>query len=176
MTIAHQDAKKAIRNVIGPVLDGRGEALLATQGLDGRPHMCWMGTLGFPEKQGWKLVTLTSPDSRKVRNIQQNPLVEWMFSDRAKSSLVYLQGKAVVVEDPASIKAGWAALDDKDKAYFLNFINSGIGFAVVETTIEDATLCIPRAGASLTVPWAQIVDSEMPVASAAQTRPTKAEQ
>jgi len=176
MNIAHQDAKKIIRNVIGPVLGGRGEALLATQGADGRPHMCWMGTVGFLEKQGAKLVTITSPDSRKVHNIRTNPLVEWMFTDRAKSCVVYLRGKAVVVEDPASVKAGWAALDDKDKAYFLNFINSGIGFAVVETTIEDATLVVPRAGSSLTIPWAQIVDSEMSVTSAAQTRPTKAEQ
>jgi len=150
------DAKIAIRDVVDSLLEGRGEALLSTASAKGEPHATWMATIALPGDQG-EMVTLTSPSSRKVANIRENPEIEWLFTDDAKRCLVYLKGVAEVVEDPAAIKAGWAALPDKERAYFLNFINSGIGFSVISSRIRKATLTIPRAGKSHAFSWEEIL-------------------
>ncbi len=144
-TVETSDAKIAIRDVVESLLEGRGEALFSTASADGKPHATWMATMALPG-EGGELVTLTSPTSRKVTNIRENPRIEWLFSDEEKRCLVYLEGEAEIIEDPAEIKRGWAALPDKDRAYFLNFINSGIGFTVISSRIDTATLVIPRAG------------------------------
>lgn len=151
-----QDAKIAIRDVVDSLIEGRGEALLTTASADGKPHTTWMATIALPD-EGGELVTITSPTSRKATNIRENPVVEWLFTDELKRCLVYLEGKAEVVEDPARVKHGWAALPDKDRAYFLNFINSGIGFAVISSKVQTATLVMPRAGQSYTFAWEEIL-------------------
>lgn len=151
-----KDARIAVRDVVDSLIEGRGEALFSTASADGKPHATWMATIALPG-EGGKLVTITSPSSRKVTNIRENPVVEWLFSDENKRCLVYLECDAEVVEDPGEIKRGWASLPDKDRAYFLNFINSGIGFAVISSRVRSATLVIPRAGQSYCFSWEEIL-------------------
>lgn len=151
-----QDAKIAIRDVVDSLIEGRGEALLSTACADGKPHATWMATIALPV-EGGELITITSPTSRKALNIRENPVVEWLFTDEVKRCLVYLEGRAEIEEDPARVKRGWASLPDKDRAYFLNYINSGIGFAVISTKVQTATLVIPRAGQSYSFTWEEIL-------------------
>jgi general stress protein 26 len=151
-----KDAKIAVRDVVDSLIEGRGEALLITASASGKPHATWMATIALPDAGG-RLITITSPTSRKVTNIRENAEVEWLFSDEPKRCLVYLECDAEVVDDPAEIKHGWASLPDKDRAYFLNYINSGIGFAVIASKVRSATLVIPRAGQSYCFQWEEIL-------------------
>ncbi|MHC4925658.1 MAG: pyridoxamine 5'-phosphate oxidase family protein, partial [Planctomycetota bacterium] len=118
-----------------------GTGILTTAGGDGVPHATWMGTVVAPR---WdQLATITSPDSRKVANIRANPNVEWLFSSTNRAELVYLEGQAEVVTEPREIKRYWKALPDKGRAFFLLYFNSGLGFCVLRTRIEQAVLCLP---------------------------------
>jgi general stress protein 26 len=117
-------------------------ALLTTASRDGIPHATWMATMTSFDFRS--LLTLTSPDSRKVANIRANPRVEWLFTDAAMKQLVYLEGTATLLEDVAEIKAAWHLIPDKERAYFLSSFNSRPGFAIVETKIESVIYCRPE--------------------------------
>lgn len=61
-----------------------------------------MGTLSSPSIT--TLFTITSPDSRKVVNVLENPNVEWMFTNPSREEVAYLRGKARIVHDPEEIE------------------------------------------------------------------------
>ena len=157
--MTESDAKTAIRHVIQSLIDGRGEALFMTASADGDPHGTWMATLAIPGSTG-ELLTVTSAKSRKVQNIEENPKVEWLFTDERKRCLVYLRGEAEILANENAIERGWSALSNKDRAYFLRY--SGTDYALVSTRIRSAVLVIPRAVKSYTFPWQEVYATPLP--------------
>lgn len=117
-------------------------ALLSTVDPAGRPHATWMGISRCDEEN--TILTITSPDSDKVTNIRANPKVEWMLSTGDRKELLYLEGKAEVIEDVAEIKRAWQSIPGKGKAFFLRYYNSGIGFSVIKTRAKSAIYVIPE--------------------------------
>ena len=95
-------------------LSDSGLGLLVTADGSGTPHATWMATIAVTNS--CEVVALTSPDSRKVSNIAQNPHTEWMFADDEKSKLVYLDGCSEIVSSPEEMRRYWAVLGDKDRA------------------------------------------------------------
>lgn len=130
------------REAMSPALNHTGVALLTTSTPQGTPHATWMATIGIDERN--QLLTLTSPDSRKVANIRSNPRVEWMFTSKDMRSLVYFSGSAVVVKDVVKIKQYWNDMPEKDRAYFLDYFSSPPGFSIIRTSILRAELVCPR--------------------------------
>ncbi|NNE90295.1 MAG: pyridoxamine 5'-phosphate oxidase family protein [Verrucomicrobiales bacterium] len=131
-------AERVIRESLG----GEGMGLITTADETGVPHATWMATLAISDSH--QLVTLTSPDSRKVKNIKVNPNVEWLITGRNFEHLVYLSGTAEIVSEIGEIKEVWKLIDNKDRAFFLDHAASGIGFAVIRTGIQSARLVIPK--------------------------------
>ena len=131
----------AVRKLLSEFVGGERVALLTTVSKDGCPHATWMGTLGLLAQN--ELLTITSPDSEKVRNLRANPNVEWLFTSDDQHDLIYLKGTAEVLAEPSAIKTAWTSVNNLQRAFFLKYFNSGIGIAVVKTTVESVTHCVP---------------------------------
>ncbi|MFV1995269.1 MAG: pyridoxamine 5'-phosphate oxidase family protein [Verrucomicrobiales bacterium] len=131
-----------VRSLVHRVDEGLSAAVLTTVTPEGRPHAMWMGTMCSDDLS--ELLTVTSPDSRKVTNIRANASVEWMFSDKDFEAIVYLRGHAVVVDDVARVKDAWEQIGDMHRAFFLDYFNSGMGFVVIETEVDSIEVSFPR--------------------------------
>ena len=125
-------------------------ALLTTASSAGVPHATWMGTIGTPNPS--LILTITSPDSLKVRNIRENPAVEWLLSETSRQLLLYLRGTAHIVDDVAEQKRCWQEIPGKDQAYFLRYFNTSPGFAIIRTEVESALLVVPEEFRSVAIP------------------------
>jgi general stress protein 26 len=122
--------------------DGTRPGVLATVDEHGMPHVRWMATLSLRD---WPLLyTITSPTSRKVEHIRNNPNVSWMFSNEEMNVIVNIRGKARIADDFGKMQHVWKLLEDKSKAYFLSIAADGPGFAVIETEIEDIDCIVPK--------------------------------
>jgi general stress protein 26 len=126
------------------IVDGHHIGALATIDESGFPHVRWMSTLScddFP-----RIVTLTAPNSQKVRHIRRNPSVNWMFSNRNLTLVLNLVGHARILEDTRSIKRAWRAAKDKSHAFFLTNFSGKPGMVVIETMVERLDCTIPESG------------------------------
>lgn len=135
-------------------LQSHGEAVLTTIDANHRPHACWMGTLVVPALD--TILTLTSPDSRKVRNVLQNPHVEWMLAGADKREVIYARGEVRVVHEPEQVFQVWEHLPDRSRAYFLQFEEEGMPFLLLKTDIKEIEYCIPRENVFMTFPIAEV--------------------
>ena len=139
-------ARGILRDETGP----GGTGLLTTVSAEGVPHATWMGTIAAPR---WDhLATITSPDSRKAANIRSNPKVEWLFSPPNRTELVYLEGEAEIVTAAGEIKRYWQALPDKNRAFFLLYFNSELGFCVIRTWLDAVCYCVPAENRKVRFP------------------------
>lgn len=119
-----------------------------------------MGAISAPEPG--QILSLTSPDSRKVGNLRENPKVEWMFSEMNRKKLLYLGGRAELVEDVADLKECWKNIPGKGQAFFLRYFNSGPGFAVIRTRVESVVLVVPEEFRKVSIPLSELVRSIAP--------------
>ena len=88
------------------------------------------------------LATLTAANSRKVGQIREHPIVQWMFSDHDLGFVVNLSGRAeLFLRDSETMKQIWTQITDKSRAFFLV---EGPGFAVIHTRVEMIGCTIPR--------------------------------
>jgi general stress protein 26 len=125
-------------------------AMLTTASAEGVPHATWMGAILAPDPG--EVLTLTSPDSLKVRNIRENSAVEWLVSAMSRKELLYLQGHAEIVEEVADLKQCWAQIPGKGQAFFLRYFNPGPGFSVIRTVVESAILVVPEEFRKVEIP------------------------
>lgn len=140
-----KEALKRVRKILSKSLEEHGEAIIETADRSGIPHASWMGTLGSPNLT--TLYTMTSPDSRKVVNVLENPNVEWMFTSQNREEVAYLRGEARIVHDPEEIEVAWKTLKNKTRAYFMrHFDQPGMKFLVIETTVSEVVYAVPKDG------------------------------
>jgi general stress protein 26 len=124
------------------LMDGHHAGVLTTLDDEGRPHSRWMGTFSFREFP--RFHALTSPQSAKVEQIRKNPAVEWMLSNQDLSLVLNLRGHARILQDTASIKRAWKAIEDKTHAFFLQAYNEKPGMVVIETVVDRIECTVPR--------------------------------
>ena len=142
-SMTQKEAIKAVKDILSHTFDSHGEGIMVTASSEGVPHATWMGTLG--NRSVSNILTMTSPDSTKVKNILENPHVEWMFNDERLHAIVYLRGKARVIHEEGDVLEAWEKLKDKSRAYFLNFIQeTGMTFLIIETQIEEIDYTCPK--------------------------------
>src|SRR4051794_20123575 len=87
------------------LVDGANHAHVATLMPDGSPHSVpvWVG------REGERVAFLTSPDSRKARNLRRDPRVSISITDAAQPfSMAQVRGRVVEVLDGDE---GWAGID-----------------------------------------------------------------
>ena len=141
MNNEQNEAIEGIREVISGILDGQGAAVLTTTSESGQPHATWMATICSEDFR--EIVTITSPDSEKVANLQANDAVEWMFTREDMMRVAYLRGRAEIVDDPVEVKQWWGQLPDKGRAFFLSHYNTGVGFSIIKTKVSSCVYCLP---------------------------------
>ena len=132
------------RRLMGQVQPGKASViLLSTISSRGRPHATWMFASRSTDP-GIQILTITSPESQKVGYLAENPGVEWLLSSGDRMEQLYLEGDAEVVEDVGEIKRLWAMIGGKERAFFMKYYNSGIGFSIVRTVVDRASLVYPE--------------------------------
>ena len=131
-------------------INDHGEAVIVTANGCGVPHASWMGTLSGSDISS--ILTITSPDSRKIVNILENPNVEWMFTSKKLDTVVYLRGKALVICEMDDIERAWKRIKDKSRAYFMQYMATpGMRFLIIETKIEEIEYSLPKENIYKTV-------------------------
>jgi general stress protein 26 len=125
------------------LLKGNNPGVLSTVDESGMPQSRWMATMSFEDFPN--LYTLTAANSRKVAQIREHPIVQWMFSDRDFSFVVNLSGRAeLFLRDAETMKRVWDQIVDKSRAYFMNATIDSPGFAVIHTKVEMVECTIPK--------------------------------
>ena len=83
--------RQQIISMARELLKGGNPGILSTVDQSGFPQSRWMATMSFDDFPD--LYTLTSATSRKVAQIQEHPIVHWMFSNQDLSFVVNLTRK-----------------------------------------------------------------------------------
>jgi general stress protein 26 len=143
-----EDSEDVI-NLARSIVNGHYPGILGTIDLDGRPQMRWMSTLAFDEFPVFQ--TLTTPDSRKVREILAHPDVNWMFFNKDLSLVVNLRGRARVLNDGPTLKRIWQRIVDMSHAYFLEHYHKKPGFCAIETVVETIEVHSPKHNVHFTL-------------------------
>jgi general stress protein 26 len=131
-----------VLGLINEMVRGRYPGLLHTIGLEGFPKARWMSTLSAEEFP--LFYTLTGPESHKVKEIEANPRVTWMFFNQDLSLVIQMSGQARILRDTPTLKRIWRQVEDKSHAYFLKMYSPGLGFVVIETKIELLECSSPK--------------------------------
>jgi len=117
--------------------------LFSTVSADGRPHTDWMYASRSPDSDT-ELLSITSPDSDKIRSLHTNRQVEWLITSRDRLQQLYLEGDAEVVEKVSEIRRLWSMIGDKQQVYFMKYYNSGLGFSILRTRMTSAIYVAPE--------------------------------
>ncbi len=125
------------------LLKGNNPGILSTVDQSGFPQSRWMATMSFDDFPD--LYTLTAANSRKVGQIQEHPIVQWMFSNHDLSFVVNLTGRAeIFLRDAETMTRVWKQITDKSRAFFLGDSVEGPGFVVIHTKVEMIECTLPR--------------------------------
>jgi general stress protein 26 len=125
------------------LLKAGNPGVLSTVDQSGFPQSRWMATMSFDDFPN--LYTLTAANSRKVAQIREHPVVQWMFTDRDLSLVVNLTGRAeLFLRDAETMKRVWSQIVDKSRAYFMKDAIEGPGFVVIHTKVEMVECSIPK--------------------------------
>jgi general stress protein 26 len=125
------------------LLRGNNPGVLSTVDESGSPQSRWMATMSFEDFPN--LYTLTAANSRKVAQIREHPVVQWMFTDRDFGLVVNLVGRAeLFLRDAETMKRVWQQIADKSRAYFMNATMESPGFVVIHTKVEMVECTIPK--------------------------------
>ncbi len=120
---------------------------MATVDFDGRPHVRYMG--GSPVADGLnKLYTLTGRKTRKIKQLERNPAVSWLFSREGYEEIVTLHGKARVLSAPVVSQQVWDRLADSARRYVMNVLSNpeNVEFVTIETEVESVEYLCPSRG------------------------------
>ena len=132
--------REQIISTVRQLLKGNNPGILSTVDQSGFPQSRWMATMSFDDFPN--LYTLTAANSRKIGQIREHPIVQWMFSNHDLSFVVNLSGKAeLFLRDTETMKQIWKQITDKSRAFF--FVE-GPGFAVIHTKVEMIECTIPQ--------------------------------
>lgn len=136
--------KNEILNAISTMIDEAKTAVLATVDGDGRPVMRWVSPALIRGRAG-AIYMVTSPRSNKVKHIEKNPQVQWMFQTRALDKIILIEGKVNMVDNP-SIRAEVLEVVGPRLSPFWKINMDERDLLVLETIIEKAIYYIPMKG------------------------------
>jgi general stress protein 26 len=150
--------REQIISLARELLQGGNPGILSTVDQSGFPQSRWMATMSFDDFPD--LYTLTSATSRKVAQIQEHPIVNWMFSNQDLSFIVNLTGRAeIYLHEADAMKRIWHQIADKSRAFFLGDSVKGPGFVVIHTKVEIIECTIPRKVLKYSIDPAEMSES-----------------
>lgn len=140
--------KNEMLHLIEKLIDESGAGILATVGVDGKPHIRWMTPTTMKGRPG-VIFAITAPGTAKREHLDKQPAVEWMFQNITLNEVIKVQGTANVLDNPA-LKSEVIQILGKKLHVFWK-INSETDFVVLETIVEEATYMKPLTGIKETV-------------------------
>jgi general stress protein 26 len=117
-----QISRDSLLNVARIIAESAECRVLITVDESGKPHAREMSP--FKQEENWVIWLGTRPNSRKTKQIQQNPNVVVYYYETTGKSYVSISGKAKLVNDPVKKTKYWVDAwqtfyPDRDKDYIL---------------------------------------------------------
>ncbi len=132
-----QDPLRAFRALLDAVRVG----ILGTLSEDGYPHSRWMTAATLPRVHDC-VYCVTTAGSPKVKELESCDRVQWSFQSPTLREIVYLRGRAAVVNNPG-LKAEVLEALGPNLATFWRINPDPAKLVVIETVIEKAKLFRP---------------------------------
>jgi pyridoxamine 5'-phosphate oxidase len=133
--------KRDMMAQIGKILDDAKTGLLATVDKEGKPHMRWLTPTVIRGRSG-ALYNITSQDSEKLKQLEENPHVQWMIQSRALDMIITVNGRINVIDNPFLRTEVLEAVGDR-LGVFWKIHENDWELVVLETIIERATYYLP---------------------------------
>ena len=99
------------------------------------PHPRWMSPVFLPRLKG-ALYAVTSADNEKVRHLEANPRVSWIFQSRSLDRIATLNGRARVVRDPTLSAEVLEAIGPRLQVFW-KYTGDPKKLLMLETVLED---------------------------------------
>ncbi|MDD3980986.1 MAG: pyridoxamine 5'-phosphate oxidase family protein [Spirochaetia bacterium] len=99
------------------------------------PHPRWMSPVFLPRLKG-ALYAVTAADNEKVRHLEANPRVSWIFQSKPLDRIATLNGLARVVKDPTLSAEVLEAIGPRLQVFW-KYSGDPKKLLVVETILED---------------------------------------
>jgi len=134
-------------SVLGKVKDLLNEAgvgIFITISEKGQPCSRWMTPVFLPRLPG-ALYAVTSKEYRKVRQLEANPNVSWIFQSTSLDKIATLTGTAEIVKDPGLAAEVLEAIGPHLEVFW-TYMGDPKKLVVIETLIESASWFKPLGG------------------------------
>ncbi len=131
---------------IQELLDEVHVGIMASIDGSGTPCLRWMTPVFVPRLKG-ALYAVTSRDSRKARQIENNPRVTWMIQSKSLDRVATLSGQARLVKDPSLSAEVLEAIGPRLEVLW-TYMGDPKKLMVLETTIESASWMKPLTASS----------------------------
>lgn len=123
------------------ILEEAKFGVLATTDKENKPRMRWM-TPAFIKGRDNAIFTVSSPHFKKIKDLEQNPDVEWMIQTPALDQVINIKGKVNILDNPA-IKAEVLEQVGKRITTFWKLNQDLEDYVILETIITEATYFQP---------------------------------
>lgn len=134
---------------IGRIIDEVGTAVLGTVGQDNQPDLRWVTPALIRGRSG-AVYMVTYRDSKKVKHLQDNPRVQWMFQTRALDTIVTVDGKVNPLDIPSIRSEVLESVSPRLHAFW-RITPDERDLMVLETVIERAVYYKPMQGLKVPV-------------------------
>ena len=132
--------KTDILGAVDAIIEEAQVGVLATVGPDGRPAMRWMTPTTVRGRPGY-LYALTSPLFRKMRHLENQDAVEWMFQTPELNRIVSVRGRISVIDNPQLKSEVLESIGRRLEVFWR--VNDKMEFIVLETAIEEVSVFQP---------------------------------
>lgn len=123
------------------LLESTRVGILTTIGQEGYPRSRWMAAATIPREKGY-LYCVSISGARKVKDLEANDKVEWIFQTPSLDTVIRLRGRAVAMDNPQLKAEVLEALGSSLENFWR--VNPDPGrLVVIETAIEKISLYKP---------------------------------
>ena len=129
---------------IDRMIEEVGAAILATVGKDGEPHMRWMTPAILRERPG-VVFAVTSASFGKVKDIEENQSVQWIFQTKTLNRIITLNGYINLIDNSSIRSEVLEAIGNKLRVFW-NYNEDERDLLVLETIVRNATFSLPMKG------------------------------
>ncbi|MFQ3669943.1 MAG: pyridoxamine 5'-phosphate oxidase family protein [Verrucomicrobiia bacterium] len=151
---APQPSLQEILHTARELTSGTAYGLLCTVDAQGCPRARWMACV--TQGNFDQLLALTAITSRKVAHIRTHPEVQWVFTHPDMSRVITFTGHARILDHVEDVKRSWNRIPDKTRAYFLHGSLSGLGVAVIETSLDTLEFSVPSSNILVSIDLATV--------------------
>ena len=137
--------KKQFFSKLEDILDISKTAVLSTVDSDNRSHMRWMTPVIHRDRPEC-IYCITSPDSDKVKHLENNNSVEWLISTPSLNEIIQVKGTIDIIDNPA-LKTEIIELIGHRLTVFWKVNPEKAEFVILETKINQAVHFVPMKGA-----------------------------